>query len=478
MIPTEIAETPRSDEIRATVEARLQEARRAGGAPETVRVEWRGQPLNLEVVTMPVDDLFYNPQTHRIRAQRAHDPLRDAELEKDHWSDEGQAYLRDLLKCNPQKPDSPDPAFEKLKEDLKQYGQKDAGIITQSGVLVNGNTRHAALKDLRSPNMRVAVLPADATWADIADVELELQLRKDRRREYSYINRLIAVHEQVTRGRSMKQIRDDFRTTQKSIERDLWVHHFISDAIHRSRTELADGNTASLRLMDFEGHQETLSELYRSCQEADPDEADAIKESRLLAILLDFAKTKVRWIKEGFHDAYLDPLLGEDFAASEETSADEDPGLPGFDPGPGPGLGGEAPQVLRARAATDRVLTAKAKQAVSRRLSPDEAKKTRELLDQARDAVERGVAGAEADGKRAERKLAAAETLREATGLIRECTKEVAQARSHNLLEHRILDEAIEDLGAALKQLSRHTSRGVEQPGRGLTWLQDAVAEL
>ncbi|MFD6953568.1 hypothetical protein A6A08_22155 [Nocardiopsis sp. TSRI0078] len=477
MTPTAIAETPRGPEIRAMVEARLQEARRAGGAPETERIKWRGQSANFEVVTMPVADLLYNPQTHRIRAQRAHDPLRDAELEKDPWSSESQAYLHTLLVSKPENPDAPDPDFEKLKDDLKKYGQRDAGIITPSGILVNGNTRRAALKELTSPNIRVAVLPADATWADIAEVELDLQLSKDRRRDYSYINRLIAVHEQFTNGRSVKEIVSDFRTTQKTIDRDLWVYHFITDAIERSRTGLADGSTASMRLMDFERHQESLAELYRVCQTVSQDEADVLKESRLLAILLDFAKTKIRSIKGNFHDAYLAPRLGEAFAAPEEP-AEEGLGLPGFDAEPGLDLGGEDVQILRARAATDLVLAVKAKQAAAPRLSPAERTEVTDLFNEARSAMESGIGEAEADIRRAERKLAAAETLREATKLIRECTQQVAQARSHNLLEHRALDDSLEELGTALKQLSRHASRGVEQPGQGLAWLQEAVAEL
>jgi hypothetical protein len=478
MIPTSIAETPRSEEIRAIVDLRLREARKAGGAPETVRIEWRGQPVNLEVVTMPVDDLYYNPETHRIRAQRSHDPRRDTELDEAPWSPESQAYLHFLITSRPDNPDTRDPDFEKLKEDLYLHGQKDAGIITPTGLVVNGNTRLAALRDLTASNIRVAVLPADATWGDITAVELELQLRKDRRRHYSYINRLIAINEQISNGRSVKEIAKSFRTTLKSIERDQWIYHFICDAIERSRTELANGDTASLRLLDFEGHQETLAELYRNCQAAvSADDADVLKESRLLAILLDFAKTDIRHINEDFHDSYLAPRLNDEFsapAAPDEGRLE----LPGFAPGPGLEVAGEAPRVLRTRAATDRVLSAKARESVSVRLSQEETAETAELLMQARDAMKHSVSASKANALRAQRKDAAAEALREATASVRDCTRQVAQARSQDLLELRALDKSLEELSAALAQLARHASRGVDNPGPGLSWLQNAVSEL
>lgn len=477
MNPAEITGMPDRSAVRTMVEARLAEAHKAGGAPETVRVEWRGQPTNFEVVTVPIDVLLYNPQTHRIRAQRSHNPELDAELEKDPWSAVSQQYLHTLLKCKPDNPDITDPDFEKLKDDLEQYGQKDAGIITPSGILVNGNTRRAALQDLNVRDFRAAVLPATADWADIASVELELQLRKDRRRDYSYINRLIAVHEQTSSGVTTQDLAKSFRTTPKMIERDLWVYHFISEAIERSRTELPGGGTAQLRLMDFEGHQETLAELHRSYHKADARTAEALKENRLLAILTDTAKTKVRYVLDDFHDAYLAPRLGEGFA-EPSSSANKPAGLPGLDLGDTLLLPQEDPGTLRARAITDRVLKAKAKQAAADSLTPGETAETRDVLAQVKEAVEQGVHEAEWTARRAERKAAAAQTLRESAKLVDECTQKIAQARSQGLLEQEALDESLLDLAEALKRLSRHASRGVEKPGPGLSWLQDAVSAL
>jgi hypothetical protein len=97
---------------------------------------------------------------------------------------------------------------------------------------------------------------------------------------------------------------------------------------------------------------------------------------------------------------------------------------------------------------------------------------------QARDAMKHSVSASKANALRAQRKEAAAEALREATALVRDCTRQVAQARSQDLLEHRALDKSLEELSAALAQLSRHASRGVDNPGPGLSWLQNAVSEL
>src|SRR5437868_7667796 len=96
------------------VEQRLQEFRQVGGVLETVTVEWRGKSLHVEVIDMPVASLYYNPKTHRIRAQRTLDPVRDRELDQNPWSQGSQEYLDYLLKALPADPTKPDPEFQVL----------------------------------------------------------------------------------------------------------------------------------------------------------------------------------------------------------------------------------------------------------------------------------------------------------------------------------------------------------------------------
>ena len=71
--------------------------------------------------------------------------------------------------------------------------------MSPQGILVDGNTRAAATAGSGSRTSG-GVLPDDTSRQDINDVELSLQLRKDRRRDYSYINRLIAIDEELAPG--------------------------------------------------------------------------------------------------------------------------------------------------------------------------------------------------------------------------------------------------------------------------------------
>ncbi|GAA3056166.1 hypothetical protein GCM10020000_43150 [Streptomyces olivoverticillatus] len=166
-------------------------------------------------------------------------------------------------------------------------------------MLVNGNTRAAAMREIGQQSMRVGVLPDSFTWVDINAVELSLQLRKDHRRDYSYINRLLAMEEQASLGRTPEVIAKDFRIRVGTYHQERWILSTIRDLIDRSKS----GGGVSLRLVDFEDDQEKLKELqrlYEKLEKVEPDQAEVLKEWRLAAILLNFAKTDIRHIDEAF----------------------------------------------------------------------------------------------------------------------------------------------------------------------------------
>jgi hypothetical protein len=80
---------------------------------------------------MPVDLLHYNPDTHRIRAQRSINPALERDLETDPFGESGQNYLHQLLMGDPTDPSKTDQSFTALKDDLREHGQSEPGIITR-----------------------------------------------------------------------------------------------------------------------------------------------------------------------------------------------------------------------------------------------------------------------------------------------------------------------------------------------------------
>ncbi|MFE2550715.1 transcriptional regulator [Streptomyces sp. NPDC059355] len=446
------------------VARRLKESAEADGARETVTVDWNGRPLHVDVIDVPLRSLYHNPATHRIRAQRGHDPKFARGLDEDPWSPESQEYLHRLLVGKPANPDEVDPDFETLAASLKSVDQLEPGLITHEGILVNGNTRAAALRQLKRPSIRVGVLPPSFTWEDINAVELALQLRPDERRDYSYINRLIAMEEQELMGRDAADIARAFHVQVKTFRQERWILSVIKDMIDRSSTP----EGGQLALSDFEGHQENLKELHRTYMKvsaASQERAEQVKENRIVAILLDFAKTKTRLIGADFQADYLEDNLPDLLSAD----ADEVPSAVVI-----PGLGVSVPAasdpVRQARAATDRVLRARALES-ARHLTPEIREAAQREVTEARRGMRRALDEAERDDRLKRVRQTTAERLDDARAAIEQSVVDLVQALGKDSLDEESFDSALLRLKGSMTKLARQASRGVASPGSGVSWL-------
>ena len=458
---------PKGEEIKTVINQRLKSAMSEDGAKVTI--DWRGEPRHLYVISVPVNMLYFNPDTHRIRAQRALDPAREKEIGENPWGAVAQEYLHDLLRQRPSNPDQTDPDYTALMDELDDVGQREPGIVSPHGILVDGNTRAAALIDLGVQNIRVGVLPEDTSRQDINAVELSLQLRKDRRRDYSYINRLIAIDEELGRGRSEADVAKDFNNKLATLQRDRWVFALILDAIDRSKT--SDG--ATLRLIDFEQHQEKLRELHRDYSKlatTDPDAANRLKQSRLAMLLLDYPKTSLRLAQADFHTRYLESRLPEDL--KHAVPASEEVTVPGI---PGAVLPSQAKESAAAEALTNQLLRAKAVVADGKSSTAQEIAKAADVIEQARKTFSVAVKLAGQNAELVKRQTAVPERITDAADYVAQCANEFAEAKAKRALDDEAFDDALIELRESLEKLARQAGRTFPTPGEGVAWLLDAV---
>ncbi|MER7608473.1 transcriptional regulator [Nocardioides sp. NPDC127503] len=458
---------PRGNEIKTIIDQRLKQARSEDGAKVTI--DWRGETRHLYVISMPVDMLYFNPDTHRIRAQRTLDVDRNQTIDSDPWGEAAQTYLHDLLRQRPANPDQIDPDYVALKDELDDNGQREPGIVSPYGILVDGNTRAAALRDLGVQNIRVGVLPEDTTRKDINSVELSLQLRKDRRRDYSYINRLIAIDEEIGNGRSQADVAKDFNIKLTTLQRDIWVYRLILDAIKDSRTP--DG--AQLRLVDFEQHQEKLRELHRDymkLKKTDPDAAEKLKQSRLALVLLDYPKTSLRLAEADFHSRYLDPRLPDSLRPTiAPAPAASVPGIPEATL-PSPSTDTKAVEAL-----TRSLLQAKATAQDGANATPQSVSKAAALMTDAKKTFDVAVKLAGQNAELVKRQTAVPDRLTDAADHVAQSANEFAEAKAKRALDEEAFDDALIVLRDSLERLARQAGRTFTTPGEGVAWLLAAV---
>ena len=118
-----------------------------------------------------------------------------------------------------------------IMEVLRQEGQREHLLMTSTGVIVNGNRRLSAMRELmrrpdgsvdqRFTNVLCDVLPPDVTRDEIDDIEADLQARPETKLEYDWIGDARLVRRQVDKGKATKEVADRLRRSKRDIENVL-----------------------------------------------------------------------------------------------------------------------------------------------------------------------------------------------------------------------------------------------------------------
>jgi hypothetical protein len=89
---------------------------------------------------------------------------------------------------------------------LKDDGQTQPLLVTTSGVVVNGNRRLAAMRELGFKHVVLMVLPGDAGEPDIIDIELSLQMAPETKLPYGWIEDALAIESLLASKKTPAQI--------------------------------------------------------------------------------------------------------------------------------------------------------------------------------------------------------------------------------------------------------------------------------
>lgn len=101
--------------------------------------------------------------------------------------------------------------------------QREALLITEDGIVVNGNRRLAAMRELaatgRMPFNEVECLVLPAVHdQQVADIEFRLQVRRETKLEYDWVNEARLIERQLRLGRTPTQVATEMRTTAAQVE--------------------------------------------------------------------------------------------------------------------------------------------------------------------------------------------------------------------------------------------------------------------
>jgi hypothetical protein len=276
------------------------DAYKSNGVTRTETIEYRGVPRSLEVITISPEVPLLNPDNSRLRAQLLEHPQHSL-VATDPTSPEAQKVLASILSATEK--------FEDLKRQIVDFRQQEPGIVSRDGLLVNGNTRLAAIRALGLPGFDVAVLPADATSDDFFEIEMALQLRKLVHQDYTFTNELLLVDSYLSRTQN----------EQATINAMQWKRE------GRKKLRLYQGYLAliqdirslnpNLKYEFFDKRAEFVKNLhdeYNKLSEHSPLEAEKLKNTRLMGLFLGLNKDEIRETDEFFLENVILPEIEGD----------------------------------------------------------------------------------------------------------------------------------------------------------------------
>lgn len=189
---------------------------------QILRVEFKGEIKSLPVYRIPVKFLTYNLENGRFAADLfAEEAKQKRKLDPVNIRKDSETIKRLLLVNNPKE-------TKLLKGDLKRFGQRDTGVITSAGNVINANRRMAVLSELKKETgdskydyLEVAILPRSADDKDLWRIEAKLQYGRDFKVKYGPINELLKVRGAFKKGLTKKEVAYELGETAKEVEERL-----------------------------------------------------------------------------------------------------------------------------------------------------------------------------------------------------------------------------------------------------------------
>lgn len=194
--------------------------------------DFRSDTYRAKVISLPISFPVYRMENCRtFSAQQSE--ISSGKLDPSFFetgqelSSAQQVQHRLLTKLAKEAPGSITPIMKVLSDD----GQREPILITSSGVVVNGNRRLSAMRELyraadgsvdeRFSHVKCAVLPPDTTPDEVDDIEADLQARPETKLDYDWIGDARLIRRQVNKGRSTKEVADRLRRSKQDIENTL-----------------------------------------------------------------------------------------------------------------------------------------------------------------------------------------------------------------------------------------------------------------
>lgn len=190
-----------------------------------------GHPTDLKVIALPIDLPIYRMANGRTQTHQWSYIMQNG-LEDDFFAEgeenevQQKVQHRILVGLSKKGSDSVSPIYG----ELEKRGQTENILITPSGVVVNGNRRLAAMREIfaagdknsfRFGTVKCAVLQPGMSPVDIDLLETRLQMAPATKLDYSWVNEALKMRKLQNDGTSHEQIARNMNRRKKTVLKAL-----------------------------------------------------------------------------------------------------------------------------------------------------------------------------------------------------------------------------------------------------------------
>ena len=289
----------------------------------------QGQIKTFTVYRIPIEYLIYNKKNGRIATYVSQFIDEGKEFPKDNVVEFNNIIEKYIERSNPD-------ALKKTKANIKIMSQTEPAVVTADGVILDGNRRFTALRQLSKEgagaefNYLEAVILENDTYTekDIKRLELNLQHAIESKVDYNPIDRLVDIYRDLIKDGGIFRVEEYATKVNEEIAVAKLMLEYLdyigqSNKFYIAREQKIDG---------------PIREIYKilNSKKIDINQKDVIKEILFLSILSlngdvtrRLRKLKPLFEDKSFSSSLIEEIEGKqllddanDFFESETTKKD------------------------------------------------------------------------------------------------------------------------------------------------------------
>lgn len=185
---------------------------------------WEDQLQPMKVYKVPLEYLIYNKYNGRILSRTTSLEARGHQIDPE--SEQGKKLVEKLLF------DTNEGRNKRTLADIAKYGQKQVGIITRDGIIIDGNRRAMLLNRLDEYDyFKAIILPVklEDSPIEIQKLETSYQMGEDEKLTYNATEKYLKAKQLVSQGVTVKQIATWMGESEQTINDYLSVMDLMDE---------------------------------------------------------------------------------------------------------------------------------------------------------------------------------------------------------------------------------------------------------